>query len=213
MRPSWSPNVLLWIKTKPKRWAPVCHTGRLHDWAHTRCHLAAPRPEHLRTPPRTWLRHTLNGQYIYNTWGTQFCDTALKLTEVWRDGEDHVGAADPNTRRGTGTDLIIHKDTLSIFWWMVKGGVLFFCSRPDGWDSSAAGPRNRPEHGCSGRGSPQTASRMLCCRSSRGSHDPVEEETTLKTTKTRRRWNLQKLTVWRMRMWASCRTSAVTTWG
>lgn len=27
------------------------------------------------------------------------------LTKVRRDGEDHVGAADPNTGRRTGTDL------------------------------------------------------------------------------------------------------------
>lgn len=29
----------------------------------------------------------------------------LVLTEVWRNGEDHVGAADPDSRRGPGTDL------------------------------------------------------------------------------------------------------------
>lgn len=45
----------------------------------------------------------------------KLCKTELELTEVWRDVEDHVGAADPNTRRGTGTDLLVHEDTLSMF--------------------------------------------------------------------------------------------------
>lgn len=43
------------------------------------------------------------------------CNTELKLTKVWRDVEDHVGAADPNTRRGTGTDLRASMKTHGVY--------------------------------------------------------------------------------------------------
>lgn len=90
-------------------------------------------------------------------------------------------------------------------------------SRPDKWGSPAAGPGSRPEPGLSGRVSLQAASRTLCCRSSRGSHDPAGgfktsaaaegDETTCAEVNT-----AAALTVWRIRTWASSRTSAVTTW-
>lgn len=95
-------------------------------------------------------------------------------------------------------------------WWREAAS-----SKPVCWDSPAAGPGSRREPGSADRASPGAASRTLGCKSSRENPDPAWRKSKVLS------WNsmdLQKrnqaagLTVCRMRMWASSRTSAVTTW-
>ncbi len=90
-------------------------------------------------------------------------------------------------------------------------------SWPAYWGSRAAGRGSTPEPGLSARASLRAASRRPCCTSSRGSRGPAGGKHV--STHWRRPNNIcrrkaaKRLTVWRMRMWASSRTSAVTTWG
>lgn len=111
----------------------------------------------------------------------------IRPTEVRRDGDDHVGAADPDTRRRTGTDLMAQAVQQQV---QAADRSLDSLVRVLGRQ-----PAERSAAGAPGEIPTLQEDSQTC--------GPAEGHQGHETT--------CGLTVWRIRMWAPSRTSAVTT--